>query len=160
MPERKRRYLVPAALAALVLALLVLTLGRRLLCSMAEGLPLCSEGAITMERSARGLNRPRQHRPITPGTDRAIAASLGVGLLHFEFEEFDSQDRRLVKESGWLQGLEGRRQVPMPRSWRNAYERWQSSDNTEAAERSVITCWRSSKTITKIISDGRRSCGT
>ena len=38
--------------------------------------------------------------------DRAIAASLGVGLLHFEFEEFDSQDRRLVKESGWLPGLE------------------------------------------------------
>jgi len=36
------------------------------------------------------------------------AASLGVGLMHFGFEEFDSQDRRLVKETGWLPGLEGR----------------------------------------------------
>ncbi len=43
--------------------------------------------------------------------DRAIAASLGVGLLQFEFEEFDAQDRRLVKESGWLPGLEGRFKV-------------------------------------------------
>ena len=40
--------------------------------------------------------------------DPAIAASLGVGLLHFQFEEFDAQDRRLVKESGWLPGVEGR----------------------------------------------------
>jgi putative membrane-bound dehydrogenase-like protein len=39
--------------------------------------------------------------------------------------------------AGMLQGLEGRRQVPMPASWRDAYERWQSSDNAEAAERSV-----------------------
>ena len=36
-----------------------------------------------------------------------IAASIGAGLMHFQFEEFDRQDRRLVKEAGWLPGLEG-----------------------------------------------------
>jgi len=44
-------------------------------------------------------------------SDRAIGTSLGVGLLQFEFEEFDSQGRRLVKESGWLPGIEGRCKV-------------------------------------------------
>lgn len=36
-----------------------------------------------------------------------IAGSIGAGLMHFQFEEFDRQDRRLVKEAGWLPGLEG-----------------------------------------------------
>lgn len=35
----------------------------------------------------------------------AIGAGIGVAAMHFEFEEFDAQDRRLVKESGWLPGV-------------------------------------------------------
>ena len=60
--------------------------------------------------------------------DRTIAASLGVGLLQFEFEEFDSQDRRLVKESGWLPGLEGRCEVTGQRATFGIDFRYYSGD--------------------------------
>ena len=42
MPER-RKYIVAGALAALVLGVLVVEVGGRVLCSMAEGLPICSD---------------------------------------------------------------------------------------------------------------------
>lgn len=35
----------------------------------------------------------------------AIGGSLAVGAMHFQFEEFDADDRRLVEESGWLPGV-------------------------------------------------------
>lgn len=39
--------------------------------------------------------------------DTVTDAAIGVAALHFEFEEFDAQDRRLVRESGWLPGVAG-----------------------------------------------------
>lgn len=44
------------------------------LCAGCGGCAALSGGAITMERSAKGLNRPRQEAPIDTQTDRAIAA--------------------------------------------------------------------------------------
>jgi len=41
----------------------------------------------------------------------AIGAGIGVAAMHFEFEELDAQDRRLVKESGWLPGVSADFQV-------------------------------------------------
>lgn len=32
-------------------------------------------------------------------------AAIGVAMMHYRFEEFDAQDHRLVKESGWLPGV-------------------------------------------------------
>jgi len=35
-----------------------------------------------------------------------FAGGIGVGLMHFELEEFNRQDDKLVKESGWLPGID------------------------------------------------------
>ncbi len=62
-------------------------------------LTVITAAALGLMLSAGGVHCGKPHR--------VIAASLGVGLMQFEFEEFDSQDRRLVKETGWLPGLAG-----------------------------------------------------
>jgi hypothetical protein len=57
------------------------------------------------------------------------AASLGVGLMPFGFEEFDSQHRRLVKETGWLPDLEGRFKLAWQRATTGARLRWAAGVN-------------------------------
>jgi coenzyme F420 hydrogenase subunit beta len=52
------------------------TLKRVLAGDLCSGCGLCagvSGGAVTIEESARGFNRPRQHRPLSPDAERAVA---------------------------------------------------------------------------------------
>jgi hypothetical protein len=39
--------------------------------------------------------------------DAAVTGYVGPGLMHYDFREYDADDRRLVKEEGWLSGLQG-----------------------------------------------------
>ena len=61
----------------------------------------------------------------------------GLELLSRELATTSNADAAADLLAGMLQGLEGRRHVPMPKTWRDAYERWQSSDHAEAAQRAV-----------------------
>ena len=35
-----------------------------------------------------------------------FSGGVGVGLMHFDLKEFNRQDDKLVKESGWLPGID------------------------------------------------------
>ena len=63
MPERKRKLILVAALVALLLALVVMGLGRKILCSMSEGLPLCSDVEVQLPglEADRLMGEARDH---------------------------------------------------------------------------------------------------